>query len=102
VRELNNGIIIDLMVEMEFIVLLLIFASIGYFVYFLIALDEMKGRPRIKRIVWLWLIPSLPIFVLICLLFNLFFEGIFYSLIALIFFVILGEVSEIRRPQHKK
>jgi hypothetical protein len=65
--------------------ILLIGVFLVYLYYFWIAKDEMKEKPKIKRIVWLALIPFLPIFL---------FIFPFYTVLILIILVAVGEASE--------
>jgi len=65
--------------------ILLIGVPMLFLYYFWIAKDEMRGKPKIKRIIWLVPIPILLIF---------FFTCPFYTMLALIVLVALGEASE--------
>jgi hypothetical protein len=79
-----------------FQLILVIGVPLLYPIYYLLAKDEFKGKPEIKRVIWLYLIPA-------CLLTTSLISLIFHyhpilatmiSFFAVIILVALGEASE--------
>jgi hypothetical protein len=69
-----------------------------YFLYFWMARDEIKERPKLKRIIWLYLIPaSFPITLLILLILygwsGALMPAIVTSMILIIILAAIGEIS---------
>jgi hypothetical protein len=77
---------------------ILIVIVIVYFFYYLLAKDEMKGKPRLKRLIWLVLIPScfpttfLVLWVLMDYSFLAVFPAFVISIMAIVPLVVLSEL----------
>jgi hypothetical protein len=72
-----------------------------YLLYYLLAADEMKGRPRLKRLIWLVLIPScfpitfLVLWTLMTDSFSALLPAFVISVLAFVPLVVLSEaISE--------